>query len=502
MSRLLIKILWYQLKDRRTDLIGDNSYNDPINITNSVNMDVARGLDIKNNILRISLKNECIAFNEDSTNSYIYVNDRKQTIFQEQDQFKVFLHYSDDFAEIESSVWNRDDTSEPSSDYLRGVYYLIEFNPTNGLNGSSYKLTCADKTYILFNKLNPKGYFSESENLTAPMMIQKIVRFASQNKFGDYFGDGEDAGVKYDIDAKLVSNGGYIQDTRKSTYEDGTTNSDTTFPVVTLAKIWKPVYEWINDLSQMEYINTAAELENSGGKKIVYGRPFIYWVDENNKFHWLETSDSYNSSITYGTTAGLYELSLTKKVFDSTNMIIFRGGEDLYGHGTLDYEIDATSDVKTRKMRVMPFTDIAKKWIEKEISLGHITVNASGVYTYSGNRYNPIAFGFTTSWGVNTSGFSNDDYNDSLITRILKDGKARSKGLLAGLSQARYSGTISTKGKVYVQGNLIKLTDSRIGINNELVRIMDIRDNITKDGWFTQLSLEQDAKAIIQGNVS
>ena len=57
MSVLLIRILWYQLKNRDKESIASNRYRDPVDITDCVDMNVKRGLDIKNNIVQLSLKN-------------------------------------------------------------------------------------------------------------------------------------------------------------------------------------------------------------------------------------------------------------------------------------------------------------------------------------------------------------------------------------------------------------------------------------------------------------
>ncbi|GAF84532.1 unnamed protein product, partial [marine sediment metagenome] len=261
MSILLIKVLYASV----------DSPNNLSNITDMFDMNVNRGLEIRNNTLIFNLKNSAQSLNTNEELQFKYVNTSGEIIFQEQDIIKLYIRYTDDMADVEDSDWDNTNIDEPSATYLKGVYYVIEHSGNTGINGSPIQVRAADKTYILFNKLLSKA-FLESDSLNAPELVQKVVRFSSENQDGDYSGTGADAGVKYDIDAKLEdAESGYIQDVRKATNEDGTVNADTTFPDISLSKIWKPVYEWINELSQIESLNTPDELSQSSGKKIVYG---------------------------------------------------------------------------------------------------------------------------------------------------------------------------------------------------------------------------------------
>lgn len=489
MSILLKRIIWYRLSDLNT----------PIEITDAVDMNVGRGLDIKNNIALITLKNNAEYFKSDGTKKFDYINENGEIKFDEQDVIKIYLHYSDDMAEIESSEWTQRSTTLPNSDYLKGVYYLIEFNVESNIKNNPIKLKCADKCYILFSKLLAKAYI-ESDGLTSPEIIQKVIRFSSQNSKGIYLGTGSDSGARYDIQAELVSKGGFIQDTRKDTTEKGGVNADTSFPTTSMVKVWKPIYEWINELSQIEYLNTPDELTSASD--IVYGRPFLCYVDENNSFHWFETDDTVaeGNTISIGTTEGIYGYKLDKKVFDTVNFIIFRGGEDLYGEGTLDYYIEDTSNIKTKRMRVIAMTDIAKKLIQGEISNGNLVSNTSGSFVFTGNRYNRNGT-VTPAWS-STSVSSDADYNNSLKTEIFRIGKARCRSLAKGLAHARYKGTMERKGAIITVGSLLNITNSKTGQKEELLRVMDVRDTVNKTGWFTNLQLEQDQEAIIEGDVT
>lgn len=486
MSILLKKVIWYRVSNPTV----------AIPITDSIDMNVGRGLDIKNNILILRLKNPSISFNSDGDINHRYVDTEGNIKFEEQDQIKVYLKYTDNMADVESDVWDPNSLTEPSASDLKGVYYVIEFNVEQNIKGAPIKLKCADKCYILFSKLLARP-FLESEGLNAPHILQKVVRFSCQNQDGVYFGTGEDAGAIYDIDAKLVSEGGFIQDTRKSTTEKGGANAVTTFPTISMAKVWKPVYEWVNELSQIENLNTAAELVGD----VVYGRPFLYYVDEENRFHWFETDDTVaeGNTITIGTTTGIYGYKLDKKVFDTINFIIYRGGSNLYGKGTLNYFVEETSNIKTLRMRVIAMTDIALQLIKTEIDLGNLILdNTQTVFTYEGNNYKADAYGFTTGWGADSTAFDDDAYNDSLETQIFKEGEIRARSLTKGLAHARYKGSISRKGTIQTVGALLNVTNRNTGQVSELIRVMDVRDTVNKKGWVTDMEMEQDQKAIIE----
>ena len=489
MSVLLKKLLWFR-KDNPTTAI---------NLTDAIDMNVGRGIDIQNNIVNLNLKNSGQSFDVSGDILHKYIDTNGVIKFEENDQVKVYLKYTDDMADVEADAWDGDSLTEPSNTDLKGVYYVIDFNVLNNNKESPIKIKCADKTYILFNKLLVRT-FTKAQGFTSPTALQKVVRYSSENEDGNFLGTDSEAGVNYDVDARLdsertaqeIADGvQLIQDTRRATAEDGSATGDTSFPTIALAKVWKPVYEWVQEFSQIEYTNTTAELAGSP----VYGRPFLNYVDELNRFHWFETDNVVGETIVIGTTTGIYNYKLDKKVFDIVNFIIFRGGEDFYGQGTLDFEVDDTSTIANLKMRVVAMVDIAKELIQAEIATDNLISATDGEFTFGGNRYDRD--GTVTALWDNVEYSSDSDYNTALRTEILKRGKARARGLIAGLSDARYKGTMERKGKIYSVGQLLKLTNKNTGQSQELIRVMDVRDNITKAGWFSTLGIEQDQKAII-----
>lgn len=483
MTLLLKRILWYRLSDRATELVTDNIYQDPIDITDDINWSLAKGLEIKNNVLTLTLKN-----------SHSFYISGGQIKFSEQDQIKVYLKHTTDNDDV-TAVWDADNSTLPSDDDLAGVYYVIEFGVDHSQNKTSIKLSCADKTYILFNRLYAKNYLA-SDGLTTPQVVQDVVRFSCQNQFGEFQGTGANSGVWYDIDAKLDSEGGYIETTRQD---------DSAFPTTAISKVWKPVYEWIKDLSQIEKTNTAAEI---AATDYTQARAMIYWVDENNRFHWIYPTDTVTDTITVGTDV-VISVKMTKKVFDSVNMIIFNAGTDVYGTGIWNYSVDTTSNIRTLKMRVVPMVDIAESLILADYGndFNPTTSRESGEGGKGAGypipqfpldvNYNLTACAFvpTTSYAAAANITNDSDYNSALRERATTEGKARAQAILSGLALARWQGTVELRGTLdHSPGDLIQFTDAEVGLLSENLRLMEVRHSIDKNGWFTSLSLENDAE--------
>lgn len=546
---LLKRVLWYKLKDRNTELVTDNTYQDPEDITDDVNWTSGKGLDIKNNVLTLTVKN---AHGK-------YVTDGELQ-FSEQDQIKVYLKYTDDNDEV-TSGWDADSSSYPDDSDLVSVFYVIEFASAHTNKGTKLKITCADKTYILFNRVFSKAYLI-SDAKTAAKQVQEIVQFSSQNQFGIYQGSGVN-GTKYDIDARLFSEnvftagtttsatssklndtnnsfttvkiGDYVRNVTDDTYasvsaidsnsilslnrdimatseyyqiskgyiQDSRTDG-TVFPSTAIAKVWKPIYEWINDLSQTEKTNSAAEL---AATTLVQKRPMIFWVDQNNKFHWVYADNTVTSTLTAGTNTNILSISIVKKVFDTVNMVIFNAGTDLYGRGIWNYEVDTTSSIRTLKMKVMPMTDIAETLYQKDYG-PDFNPPASRDSGEGGKGPGlpipqfPTTYALTVCAFVPTTTYANAaaidgdaKYNGALRERATDEGKSRARAILSVLANARWKGTIEVTGSLtYQPGDLLNVTDSEIGINAEKLRLMQVQHNITKSGWFTTLSLEEDSE--------
>lgn len=503
MSVFLSKVLWFQV----------DKPDDPINITDSLDMNAGRGIDIKNNVAVINLKNPAdrLNINEKILQKHINIDSDGLIKFKENDQIKIYARYTNDMADVESVEWNNNPKNhsgnviaEPSSVFLLGVYYILDVNPAQNIKGTPIQLKCADKSFILFNKVWAFSY-SQIKGFTAPTAIQNIIRQNTRSDNGIYQGTGADSEVRYDIDARLVSETnsagtGYIQDTRRSTDEEGNPQTGgTAFPVISMSKVWKPIYEWMNELSELENVNFPDELVT--GVTPVYGKPFIMWVDEKNRFHWIETNDTSNGIIDIGTTKHVHSYKFTKSIFDVINFIVFRAGEDLLGNGVLGYHVDSRTNVTATKMRVVAMTDIGKTLIDEEERIGNLVENSSGSFTYSARslKYNLKAGGTAIPHWATAVVSGTAAYNISLRKKMRADGVTRATNLINRLAGARYKGTLERKGTAVTVGNLLTFTNTRTGIVQEDMRIMDVRYTLNKTGYFQSLTLEQDPLAITEG---
>lgn len=481
MSLLLTRIVWYSKEESDTSG-GTITYSNPTDITDAIDYSVGKGLDIKNNTLSFNLRNGWAK----------YINTDGEIKFQEEDQIKVYLKYTNDNDDI-TSAWDENDSSFPASGNLVGVYYVKEFGGQHSNAGARIKLTCVDKTYILFNRVYSDA-ISEGSAVNAPELIQKIIRHVTQGS-GEY----TTGGVNYEIDAKLVSDGGYITDTRSA--------SPTDFPDIAMSKVWKPVYEWIRELSGVDYINTVNEIS---GQSYVYGRPFIFWVDEDNKFHWVEPDYASPTTIVVGTDT-VFNVNLTKKIFGTTNMIIYNTGTDMKGNGIWSYYLDESSNIQGLQMRVVPMTHICRDLINEDYKTSYNPASTRDdggdgagypipqyIAAYGGglakSAFTHSALDTYTTPGTITS---DSTYNSALKERALYEGEQLAKKLTAGLAHAKWRGTVEIKGQKIAVGTLITFTDSSIGLNKEELRLMDIKHNVTPNGWFTTLSLEKDPETLI-----
>lgn len=467
MSVLLIKVLWYRIKNRDETISGINSYQSPINITEMIDMGSSQGIEIKHNKFNFLVKNKNGMFTENG-----------EIMFEEQDQLKFYAIYTDDGEDVTSDAWNQTSIIEPSSTYLLGTYYLIDYTETHQEKAQRIKVECIDKTYVLFSQLISFS-ITPSDNLNAPEAIQKIIRLATQGKDGLYVGTGTDSGTYYDVQGDLISESGEITDERSDA---------SAFPDINVSGVFKPVYDWVRDLSQIEYTNTVAEQADA----LLYGRPFIFWIDEDNEFHWVFPDDVEDSTLTVGTD-NIFSEKLNKRIRDTINMILFSAGDDLNGVGIYDYFYDDATDAKGLKMRYVPMTNIAKDMLEEDYGASHNPTRASGKkYQYPSSGSYPL----TPSWSSTTVA-DDDEYNSSLRVTARLRGKAKAQTITKKLGFARWKGTIVMKGQKFTTGNLILYNNPSQGIVNQKLRIIDMKHTFTKSGWNTSLDLEQDTEIII-----
>lgn len=310
MALFLKKILWYPKGSSKSEELLD-----------IIKIDIRSTMEAKASTCDITLVNPIEVISPQTTffhGRYVDINSGL-TQFNEGDTFKIFLAYSDTSRSI--------DDSDTSYDLIM-IAELAEFDIDLGENTTRVILKCVDKTYSLLNRLWPYSYDNnwrspEPDSLrgTAPVIIRDIVRQALAGDTGGL--------LKFDIEGRRSEHGtiaidarfmggeypqisgtppAYIQ-TRRPTAgtvtgaaEDALfLNADhRNFPFITMAKVFKPLYEWIKDLSSTDATNTPTELSNGNPPA---DRNYVFYVDQEGRFHWFYPEDSARTTLSSNITA-------------------------------------------------------------------------------------------------------------------------------------------------------------------------------------------------------
>ena len=440
--------------------------NDQQGVSNSFSFDDIESVNIKkdsqakSSYATIVLKNVSDRFITGYNQPFAkYVSDTNDIIFKEGDTVKIYA------AEITS--FRALDTTTTSSDLLM-TGEIAEVNIKGENDSAKVTLKIVDKTYIILNRLHTYAYIT-SAGLTAPDIIKIIVDKVTNDVDSDtvsfdYNGDPVSNGV-YGVDARLESDGGFIEDTRQD---------DSSFPTLAMAKVAKPAYDWIKGLSTIDSTNdfTGTDDENAPTQN----RNMLFYIDELNRFHWFYPRDTVSTtldealdisetsidlvsvdglgdqgtvfigseridytgittntltgctrganntdaaihsngdtvrnaiSIIAGDTTSGYTMqsyNITKKTLDIVNFVIFNCGADMIGNGISSYFFDRATKSKSLKDTNKSYNDISSKLMQEEINSGRLTEDntTSSTFTYKGNRYKETTGDYDTGSGITT----------------------------------------------------------------------------------------------------
>ena len=279
MSYLLQRIDWY----------GDGGSANPESFSDITKVNIKLGSDGTPSTAEITLVNP-LDRKESDVYLHKYVNKEQEIKFQEGDVVKIYLAYTDTNREIS--------TSSTSADLIMTAE-ITEFQVNVEMGKSTIKLSCTDKTFSMLCKLWAFNYDATSA-MNAPEIIQDVIRNTCD--------EGSQDAESFDDSGNKVYNGIYTIDARLMT---GTTYPGTSgdppayiqtrrigdnsvFPDVTIAKTFKPVYEFIKDLSTPESTNSEAEIS---GDSLKVKRNMIYYIDYNNRFHWFYPEEAHTTTL-------------------------------------------------------------------------------------------------------------------------------------------------------------------------------------------------------------
>ena len=285
---------------------------------------------------------------------------------------------------------------------------------------------------------------------------------------------------------------GQISDKGDGTNDITTNNVATTnagggsFPTITYAQNFKPVVEWISELSQPDFTGD--------------DRAYMFYVDKDNDLHWFYPTQTTSASIVEGTDE-IYSINLSRNNNKIVNMVIFNAGTDCNGNGILWYTWDKTTKSSTLKMKYVSMTDIAKMMFDDEIAAGNLAESSSGTIPYKGKLYYLTSSSGTTSW--NESYSSESDYKNKFRERAKALGEARGQKIVQRLGKLTWSGGVEVKGTTgCVAGDLLSCTFPTLGLTNYKLRIVDVQHTFGTNGWITTFQLEEDEEAIAASVVS
>lgn len=325
---------------------------------------------------------------------------------------------------------------------------LREIAPSLGSNGAQTKLTFADRTALVLGSLHAKNY----ESQTVDAVIRAVIA---------------DSPISTGVTTNNVVS---------------TTQSGGAFPIVDFALTFKPIYDWISELSQTE--------------KTGEDRTYIFYVDKDNDLHWFYPSQTVSTTIVEGVDE-VYSSSFKKNADSVINMIIFNAGQDLNGNGVLWYYYDVQSRSNELRMKYQPMVDLSTGQyglFTREIAAGNLTASTTGTVPFQGLLYTPVSSG-TTSFGVAFSNFS--EYNDAVRQFLKDEGQARSSKITKAFGRLRWSGTCTLRGtNSFVAGDLIEYTSKTSGLISQKLRVYDVTHSFTNNGWQTTLELREDEDAI------
>ena len=550
---------------KRIEYVSVDDKNTTNLLTDDITISATKSTEIKNNILQITLKNSPTNIASDGTVYGTHINTDYECRFKEEDLMTLYLKHTNDGNDFLDTTW-ADDDSLIGEYMLKEIGFDTSESSTRltlKAVDRAYVLfnIVWSYSYGISNVFTAPGIIRHTVRVNAEKIETQIKTFQ---------GTGKDAGVFYSIDCKFVSEGGNIQDYRSEiiTTLNGAINStDSTitltsttgfktagtivvtdgtnsehikytgvsgndltgcergidetlaqsfssginvyqgFPEIMLSKSWKPIFEWVAELSVSTQTNYLDEVQEGGTE--YYPRSFMIWFDKTNSLHWLYTDDEPDLTIELGE-EDFRSMRLEKSVFDTVNFVIYNAGEDMNGNGILYYYYDDNTEASGLKMRYQPMTSIANDMVlsdRTDFNKVRDTTNTQDELKQYPASYSPAisnwAFKIESNNFRNFVGLSarttltNDsEYNESLREAAKWRGLQEAKKITTKTGGLRYRGDIALKGTNVNPGDLIQVTNKYTGQLAQKIRVLNVRHQVNANGYETILSVEEDEKTV------
>src|SRR3990167_5886293 len=521
--------------------------------------------EMKNNQMTINLSNDF-----DSLTGRTYNDNIGKLVFQIDDKFKFYAKYDSDNSGLDLSGNSPNlvfysDLREIGSEVADKSQITLTctdrtFNVLNRIGWCNYKADGLDSQGSQTEKTFGQGW-------TAPLMVQDVMRQRggtnkqpkSTNE-GIYDNEGHitpsnnPSSELLLIDARLVSQTntkdgvtayGFIQDDRSMTLKNKILNKTGTsavvnitrvpaigtpdsvnslfpslpiatrnynFPFKSFSMVAKPIYEMLQNLSQIDMTNTEDELDPANTSfNLIIQRAMRYHLDEKNRLHWFypidntfgeglntDSTDKVGNDLdlVMGTTTN-FEIKKHKlkfALYEVINFIYFEAGIDMNGDSILGFRYDPTSGAPTIKdsKRSYPRIPESMRLEDDFVNGGSITKDAT---KKSGYAF-PTSYPVTPKWNKDITVNNDGEYNTQFKNEARRKGNAKADSIIRGTSSQRWKGTIETRFHNFTVNELLRYTSQAGGIYREKLRITEVNHNFQKAGSFTTLSVEADGKEL------
>jgi hypothetical protein len=220
-----------------------------------------------------------------------------------------------------------------------------------------------------------------------------------------------------------------------------------------------------------------------------------YYIDEKYRFHWFYPTNTPSLYMEEGviTTISpdtvehkIRSIKGKKAIFDIINFIIFRAGVDMNGATILGYQYDPKST--ELKPTYRPFVRIAEVMkSEDSANLQQTTTGDSRYWDY------PASYPKTPVWDPEQRSVANDsEYNTNFREIAIRRGKDKAKAIIQQRTGARWKLDVVITGENLTPADLVNFTSDSLGLQGVLLRIKDVKHNITKNNWTTSITIEED----------
>ena len=228
-------------------------------------------------------------------------------------------------------------------------------------------------------------------------------------------------------------------------------------------------------------------IEELSRPEMTDGKAYIYYLDEDNYFHWEPQPETVGSTLEYG--VEVLSDKTEKGMYDVVNYIIMNAGKSPYGASVLQMDYDVESINKYGwKVKLVTQEDIANELYSAD--------RRSKPSFWSDDNSFPTSYPYITIWGESTS--SDSDYNSKFVDKVLLVAAGRISGLLSKTAGASFRSTVSLSPLLsYTLGDLHQLKIPATGWSSPYtLRVNIINYVFNTSGWVVSVKFKEDEEFV------